>query len=425
MSEIKKKRTAQIQDALDTTLSGLQDDFGLSRKIIQMSEKPLKPRIKFSYGIVFAILLALFAATAVAAVYLSSQQFVQQKVLPIAKENDANGYEEKFSNHELAKIIQMAQDNEIELSDDIITAFENGYGYYEQSVIMDIVRREFGEDYSLWSIEQKYWFGETMVLLGFSTYNSCYLPSNDEPSLQDCIAIIQKNILESYNDDITDSSIWKQRVSFEELTENSMSHNNPHWYFSFNSLDLQHNSYEVELTAQGQIVSINPTFVPSDDSTGNDIVDQYQQIYGSYGNWSVETWASLGKELKGRWPGKERAWFFMCAGYILPPENSITQTEAEHLAFEAVGDEYTKIDSVVCCVDRGSPSCKIELKTLYPQDIGSGKYSHIWLVEMDCISGEINDIQEYTTGSGISPFIQWVPRSIIENPIPMPEEENG
>ena len=116
MSEIKKKRTTQIQDALDTALSGLQDDFGLSRKIIQMSGKPLKPRIKFSYGIVFAILLALFAATAVAAVYLSSQQFVQQKVLPIAKENDATGYEEKFSNHELAKIIQMAQDNEIEFS---------------------------------------------------------------------------------------------------------------------------------------------------------------------------------------------------------------------------------------------------------------------------------------------------------------------
>lgn len=34
MSELKKKRVEQVQNALDTTLSGLQDDFGLSRKII-------------------------------------------------------------------------------------------------------------------------------------------------------------------------------------------------------------------------------------------------------------------------------------------------------------------------------------------------------------------------------------------------------
>ena len=101
------------------------------------------------------------------------------------------------------------------------------------------------------------------------------------------------------------------------------------------------------------------------------------------------------------------------------------QAEAEQLALQAVGKEYTKVDGVVCCLDRGTPIWKIGLKTLYPQDIGSGEYSHIWLVEMDCFSGEINNIQEYITGSQISPFIQWVPRSIIENPPPMPEEENG
>ena len=42
MSELKKKRAEQVQNALDTTLSGLQDDFGLSRKIIQMSPKTIE-----------------------------------------------------------------------------------------------------------------------------------------------------------------------------------------------------------------------------------------------------------------------------------------------------------------------------------------------------------------------------------------------
>ena len=98
----------------------------------------------------------------------------------------------------------------------------------------------------------------------------------------------------------------------------------------------------MELTAQGQIVAVEPLLAPSDNSTGNEIVDQFQQVYGFYGDWTVETWATLGQMLKGREPGGIRAWFFACADYILPPENSITQAEAERLAFEAVGDAYTK-----------------------------------------------------------------------------------
>ena len=425
MNNLKNKRSEQIKNALDTTLSGLQDDPWLSQRIIQASKRAVKPRIRFSYGIILAVLLLLLAATAVAAVYLSSQQFIQQEVLPIAKENDADGYEEKFSNQELSKIVQLAQENGIELSSDMMTAFENGFGYSEQSAIMEIVSADFGEKYYSWSIEQKYWFGEMMVLLGFRTYNPCHLPSEDEASLQDCLLTIQNRILEDYGDDITDASIWKQSVSFEELSENGTMHGNPHWYFNFDSLDLQHNLYEVELTAQGEIISVKPSFVPSDDSTGNEIVDQFGQIYGYYGNWSVETWVSLDQALQGRVPGGARAWFFACANYILPPTNSIPQAEAEQLALQAVGKEYTKVDGVVCCLDCGTPIWKIGLKTLYPQDIGSGEYSHIWLVEMDCFSGEINNIQEYSPGSQISPLIQWVPRSIIENPPPMPEEENG
>ena len=110
--------------------------------------------------------------------------------------------------------------------------------------------------------------------------------------------------------------------------------------------------------------------------------------------------------------------------YILPPENSITQAEAERLAFEAVGDAYTKIDGMVCCMDRGTPIWKMELKTLYPQDIGSGEYSHIWLVEMDCASGEIHDIQEYSVGGAKSACLSnGFP--VQSSKIPRPCRKNG
>ena len=72
------------------------------------------------YGMFLAALLLLLAATAVAAAYLSAQQFVQQEVLPLAQENDADGYEEKFSNQELAEIVRLARENGIALSDEMM-----------------------------------------------------------------------------------------------------------------------------------------------------------------------------------------------------------------------------------------------------------------------------------------------------------------
>ena len=229
----RQTRSEQIQNAIDTTLSGLKDDPRLAQRVIRAARQMETPKRKRFYGMVLAALLLLLAATAVAAAYLSAQQFVQQEVLPLAQENDADGYEEKFSNQELAEIVRLARENGIALSDEMMAAFENGYGYYEQSAIMEIVSTALGKKYYSWSIEEKYWFGEVMVLLGFRTDNPCRLPSGDDASQQDCLSVIQRDILETYGDDITDSSIWEQSISFETLSEDNATQSQPHWYFQF------------------------------------------------------------------------------------------------------------------------------------------------------------------------------------------------
>ena len=126
----RQTRSEQIQNAIDTTLSGLKDDPRLAQRVIRAARQTETPKRKRFYGMVLAALLLLLAATAVAAAYLSAQQFVQQEVLPLAQENDADGYEEKFSNQELAEIVRLARENGIALSDEMMAAFENGYGYY-------------------------------------------------------------------------------------------------------------------------------------------------------------------------------------------------------------------------------------------------------------------------------------------------------
>lgn len=351
---------------------------------------------------------------------LSVRQLVRQEILPMAQ-NDEGDYRETFTNEELSRVVQLAQENGIALSDRVMAALENGYGYDKQTAIMELVKTEFGADYGAWTIEQQYWFGETMVMLGFRSDNPCCLPGENEPNRQDCEVIAQKEIEARYGDDVADDSIWEKRASFARLAEDGVTDAEPHWYLSWNARSTARNSYAVELTAQEEILSVTPSFAPTDDSTGNEIVDQYQQIYGSFGDWSVETWFALGQALRGREPGKARAWLFACANYILPPVGSVSQSEAEQLALDAAGETDTKVGSVVCCMDRGTPIWKITLKTLHPQDIGTGKYSRILLVELDALTGAVRNMQEYVVGSGMNMMLQWVPRSVVENPPPMPE----
>ena len=87
----RQTRSEQIQNAIDTTLSGLKDDPRLAQRVIRAARQTETPKRKRFYGMVLAALLLLLAATAVAAAYLSAQQFVQQEVLPLAQENDADG----------------------------------------------------------------------------------------------------------------------------------------------------------------------------------------------------------------------------------------------------------------------------------------------------------------------------------------------
>ena len=86
----RQTRSEQIQNAIDTTLSGLKDDPRLAQRVIRAARQMETPKRKRFYGMVLAALLLLLAATAVAAAYLSAQQFVQQEVLPLAQENDAH-----------------------------------------------------------------------------------------------------------------------------------------------------------------------------------------------------------------------------------------------------------------------------------------------------------------------------------------------
>ena len=109
MSELKKKRAAQVQNALDTTLSGLQDDPWLGKKIIQSEKNKRGITRKVSFGAIIATILTLIAITALAATALN---YLYERI--IQKEGQF-GSIENWNTENLVELIDWMQDTGITL----------------------------------------------------------------------------------------------------------------------------------------------------------------------------------------------------------------------------------------------------------------------------------------------------------------------
>ena len=66
-------------------------------------------------------------------------------------------------------------------------------------------------------------------------------------------------------------------------------------------------------------------------------------------------------------------------------------------------------------MDRSIPIWKVEVITQNPTDIGSGKYSAIWLVEIDALTGKVQDFREFVVGQDLNYLTRWIPWRVYED----------
>lgn len=420
----KRKQRDEIQHALNSTLSGLRDDPWLAQRVIAQAKGGKKVKKKLSVGLVLTFMLILVAVTALAITLLSGQELVEEIVVPLAQENDTVEQQESFSSSELETVIRAAEENGIAIEKQFELALESGQGYSEEETIMSIAREAFGGNYSEWSIEQKHWFGEMMVKIGFRQENFACLPNEDDLSLEQATAIVQKKILEDYGDDVLDTSRWKLLVDYEAKIDEQGNKTPPVWSFCLIPEEIGYNQYRLTMDSDGNIQAFE-AIAALNGNSADAIIEQYQSIYGGFADWNYEIWASMGNALKGRWPDTRRCWVFQNAEYILPPENSITEDQARAIALNAVNLDYTFTNGSICCMDNGTPIWKIVTRTKMPEDSGRGKYSAIWFVEIDCMTGVVREKKEYIVGSEMDPLCQWVPWNVLQNLPPMPAGPNG
>ena len=286
-----------LKRAIDADLSGLRASERERATILRNVLEGRNVKKKLSVGLIMVLALALAAVTALAAALLSAKEVVEQQVVPMAQQNDAETTNEQFSNAELAQIIKLAQENGIAIPDRLMLALEGGQGYFEQEVIMALAKSEFGYVYDQWTLEQQYWFDEVMVAIGFRKMNSARLPDAGEISLDQAISILKARTLEEYGDDVSDASTWVRHATYGVGVNGEGKVVAPaSWFFQFQPTDVKHNEYTLQMDSAGNITSMDVRKAP-DGGYGADVIRQYQAVYGDFSDWTPEVWAALGKDL--------------------------------------------------------------------------------------------------------------------------------
>ena len=253
--ELQKRLTNAVDSALLSLDPSSAQRAQLTQHILE-GKRTMKKRL--SIGLVLALLLCLLTLGALAAALLSGQEIIEGHLVPMAQENEKNkplGDEQVFTNAQLKQVLLLAEENGIQLSDRLKAALTAGQDYSAEETIMEFARDAFGGLYYTWSIQQKYWFEEAMVAIGFKEKNYLLLPGEGEYAYDQARAAALAYIRDRYGDDPADPAVWEESVQYGHSWIGDERSGPPEWVFSFLPLDNSRNEYIVRLNAQGQITS--------------------------------------------------------------------------------------------------------------------------------------------------------------------------
>ena len=107
---------------------------------------------------------------------------------------------------------------------------------------------------------------------------------------------------------------------------------------------------------------------------------------------------------------------FKHAGYGIPQDNAISEQTAIEIALKNVGAEYTTVSSMIYCLAKTTPIWKIETHTMTPTDEANGTYTAIWLLEIDALTGDVQEKRKFEVGTGgITIMTRMVPFEICDD----------
>lgn len=253
-----------FKQLVDRNLSGLHWDERRQARVLRALEPEggTSMKRKMTMAIALAAILMLGTMTAVAIELLTGTQIIEQFAVPIAQENDGEDYtQESYTHDELVQLIQTLSENGITLDEDsrIMKALKNGQGYWEEDVLREICERAFGGPINQWTIEEKHWFEELRVKIGFAEY-SCYIvPGDGDMTTGEARTYAANKLNEVYGVDLPDASdnTWRIEEWFFQYRDENGNLQPARWQFEYVNNNTDLGEYIVEFTRDGEVVDIS------------------------------------------------------------------------------------------------------------------------------------------------------------------------
>ena len=257
----------RIENAIDTTLASLDpsvaqcdlliENIKGGKKSVMGKRVPtiMKPRL--SIGFVAAIAIMMIAMTALAIALLTPKEIVEQVAVPIAQRNKGRNY----THDELAELLKTLAENGITLDEEttIMQAFNAEHGYWEGDTIREICVAAFGDNERSWSIEQKHWYGKSMVSVGAWNINIYLIPEENDISIENARLLASKALAEKYkvNLPFEENDDWMIDEEFKlewDAETDSFPSEKAQWAFWYINQKTGNDEYSVRLTRDGHII---------------------------------------------------------------------------------------------------------------------------------------------------------------------------
>lgn len=363
----KRENRELIQDALDSALSGLQDDPWLAQRVIAEAKGEKSAKRKISYGLMLALLLVLAAVTALAATALN---ILYEKTIEVEGQE---GLIEEWDAQSLINLIDWMQEAGVQLDevqlhmldDDALTheqkretalAIIEGYYPSRDGILtsVDIIAKEKGP-IEYWSLEDKNWLSDMLEQYRPSevAHGRNLLPGEGDVSEEEAKAVFFAALEEKYGQtedefdlDTLTSSFGTGRFTIDSVTEEGVRY----WTFSVQTRDHQDsaagfiraNGEAIQVTSFG---AVGRTWIEdyADDRKVFNARTSAEGFYQLLHKWKpifdemIES-GELDPNARGYANSDLMYWYSITDVVGLPREGDLTQEEARTFADAAILD---------------------------------------------------------------------------------------
>ncbi len=419
MTVDEKRLHEQVTKAVQGHCRHLQPDPFLASKVRRAVPKKEKVQVKKTHvGLILAIVLMMLSASAVAVALLSGMEIVEQNAVPVAQGNDEGSIRpnQDYSAEELQALIRVAAENGLILDDDtsIMKALRKGEGYSEEETIMALCREAFGGLFYEWTVEQKHWFQEMMIAIGWSSNNPYMLPGEGDMTSEAARQLARETVLKHYPDAaINDPALYRMEEEFwpgDDVGSTA-------WTFRFYPKTLEGKTYFVTTDRVGQWVEVvtgGPTL--AENYTEQGLLRAIQNTYAykthAQEKWTAEVWVKYRELLPNaqhseNWGMEQDA--YLMTTYVLPEEGDLDKSALREIVLPRLGEKSNDVlDAAVLLEIDGKHVWRVTASIVDEEGMRDG---YVYL-EVDAKTGEI--ISEVPQDYYRPHWAQFVPESVFQ-----------